>query len=499
MTLLATVTMLRSLCPEEAILAGRALLERRAFRHLSRTEDGQFLLGECLGGARLPYAVAVDLGAGPEPVSRCTCGAKHQPCKHAVGLLLVANAGAEPWAVAPPPADLLERRAKARRGEKSEGAARSKAPSRTSQVSNARRLQSLRDAVDTAERTALDLVTPGLGAMDGSTLKALLELAAQLGDHKVPGLAGIARRLGAACAPEVRGSTADHPGSAERPPSRVFSGMTPEARRRAQGALLLRLWRLSQWARRSLEALPEGAEPRLGPALDSALGHSWQQEELREAGLVATDLTLLELAQERVDDEVSGLSSASGWLLDLGSGAVVVERTSYPLRALESPRVRHRPSRRGVLFVPEALYYPSEGLHRRYRAFPEEGVTERPLEATDIARVHACAESLGAALERHRQAMLRSPFVDEGVFLVRARRFGAIAGALVMEGSEGHRVALRDPRDDRSGTLDNTRHVAAAHGHGAVLLRLRFEAAEQGVFGQALSFVTDSSIVRLGL
>jgi hypothetical protein len=362
-------------------------------------------------------------------------------------------------------------------------------------VGNARRLQSLREAVEATERAALDLVTPGLGAVDGVTLKALGDLSAQLADHKLQGLSGLARRLAAACAPDAPTPS----GGAPRPPSRVFAALSPEHRRRVQGSLVLRLWRLSQWARRELAALPDGAEARLGPQLDSALGHAWQQEELREAGLVSTELTLLELAHERVDDEVSGFSSASGWLLDLASGAVVVERTSFPQRALESPRVRHRASRQGVLRVPEALYYPREGINRRYRTFPEEGAEEGPLEPSHLARVHALAQPLGQAMSLFREALRRSPFVDEGVFLVRALRFGVASGALVLEGEEGARVALRDPRDERAPTLENTRHVAAAHGHGAVLLRLSYEAHVQGIVGQALSFVTEHAVVRLGL
>jgi hypothetical protein len=67
--------------------AARGLARPGRWQHLAR--DVQACWGECQGSGRRPYLVAV----APEgPVFKCGCpGCKH-PCKHSVGLLLLAQA-----------------------------------------------------------------------------------------------------------------------------------------------------------------------------------------------------------------------------------------------------------------------------------------------------------------------------------------------------------------------------------------------------------------------
>ena len=113
-----TVEQALALAPDtSSAAAGRKLGSPKNWRTLGRSADA--LWGECQGSAL--YQVRVDLG---DLATKCSCPSRKFPCKHALGLLVLAATdpgtlpGAEPpeWVL-----DWLQRRAASAKGEQANG------------------------------------------------------------------------------------------------------------------------------------------------------------------------------------------------------------------------------------------------------------------------------------------------------------------------------------------------------------------------------------------
>jgi uncharacterized protein (TIGR02996 family) len=74
----------------KAAQAGLDLARRGAFSHARISPDRTWLGASCQGSERQPYAVQVDLRDPSRVATSCTCPSYQQPCKHALGLLMLA-------------------------------------------------------------------------------------------------------------------------------------------------------------------------------------------------------------------------------------------------------------------------------------------------------------------------------------------------------------------------------------------------------------------------
>src|SRR5205085_8717690 len=68
-----------------AAKSGAELAQARKWLRLGRSERAAW--GECQGSAATPYQTTVDLSDG---VCHCTCPSRKHPCKHSLGLFLLA-------------------------------------------------------------------------------------------------------------------------------------------------------------------------------------------------------------------------------------------------------------------------------------------------------------------------------------------------------------------------------------------------------------------------
>lgn len=83
-----TVESVQAVAPDgRAFADGKKLAKPAAWRRLGR--DGDAVWGVALGSKGEPYAV---LARSLED-ARCSCPSRKQPCKHALGLLLLVAAG----------------------------------------------------------------------------------------------------------------------------------------------------------------------------------------------------------------------------------------------------------------------------------------------------------------------------------------------------------------------------------------------------------------------
>lgn len=185
--------------PEQIIELAPDAQVAKAARGLARLDkwillqrDGRTLWGECTGSGQRAYRVAVDLEG---PAFKCNCPSRKRPCKHALGLLLLARA--EPAALREAgPADWVSKWLAAR--------AR---PSRTDEVADpgaqkrraGRRVQRVRRGVAVLSRWLEDLLQRGLAGLADEPLSFWNEQAARLVDAQAPGLARRVQALGAVC------------------------------------------------------------------------------------------------------------------------------------------------------------------------------------------------------------------------------------------------------------------------------------------------------------
>jgi hypothetical protein len=83
-----TIEQVQALAPDgRAFTDGKKLGKPAAWRRLGR--DGGAVWGVALGSKGDAYAV---LARSPEDV-RCSCPSRKRPCKHAIGLLVLAASG----------------------------------------------------------------------------------------------------------------------------------------------------------------------------------------------------------------------------------------------------------------------------------------------------------------------------------------------------------------------------------------------------------------------
>lgn len=499
---------------EKALLEGRGLLRKGAFRSLSKTEDGTLVFGDCQGSGATPYRVSFDLATGGDrPTVRCTCPSRQFPCKHGIGLMLAFVAKGNEFKITAAPKDLLEKRAKLveknAKEKSAEPPAEARAVERASEIKKAaqhKKSEEQAAALDTLERFVLDLVSAGLGGIGATNIKSIHDQANRMADANLQGARGVLLRIAALAraSTERARKVAGQDENAMGGPETSIGVLSDEDRQAQMVALTAQLWAMIRRGRKVLEGKIEEGESKseADAQVESILGRVWKLPELKEAGYWVSERTLMELAHERRDDPVIEMVLTTGYLLDLDEGAVYMERSMIPYQAARFPGAKHRVSREGVLGVREAALYPGAALNRRIRWDEKDpdAVRERRREGADYARLHAHARTVDVAIKAYRE-QLKNPLAgSEAVVLLGASRFGRGSdGTLVMVDAEGGRLAFRDPPDASYRTTGNLAHAAAAFGSGSVAARLWYDLLEGAVYAQALALIVGEKHLRLGI
>ncbi len=279
-----TADQVKALAPDPASLkAGQGLADARHWVSLGSSEAA--LWGECKGSGQEPYKTRIDLANNG---TACTCPSRKFPCKHALGLmLLAASSPAKLTASAPPAwvAEWLEKRttrsqAAAKKAEpKAEAASRQKDAARRA----AKREKLAEAGIEMLETWLQDLAKQGLAFAQSAPASFWDEQSARLVDAQLPGAARLVREM------------ADIPGS--RPAWAEI--------------LLLRLARLNLLvqAYRQLDSLPEASQADVR----ALLGWNLNQDELLASAPGLSDDWLV-VAQTLDEDEKTGLRTQINWL-----------------------------------------------------------------------------------------------------------------------------------------------------------------------------------------
>lgn len=156
------------------------------------------LWGLCQGSGKKPYQTVVDRSG---PAFKCSCPSRKFPCKHALGLMLLAATGALSETAGPETPEpewaaswLEERAARAERPERKPGEV---ADPIAAQQRVARRADRVSAGMAELESWLDDQVRRGLGGFEQRGYSELSRLAARMVDAQAPGVAGAVRRAAA--------------------------------------------------------------------------------------------------------------------------------------------------------------------------------------------------------------------------------------------------------------------------------------------------------------
>ncbi len=199
-----TVEQILTLAPDVGSqAAGRKLGTVKPWQNPGQTDTAVW--GECQGSAL--YQVRVDLASFGY---HCSCPSRKLPCKHVLGLLLLAAGSSAAVPRAEPPewvADWLAKRAARaqQREEKKEKAAQPADPAAQAKRAEQRQ-QRVLEGLDRFDLWLNDLVRNGLAGLELQPASFWENQAKRLVDAQAPGLAARLRRLG-----EIPGSTPNWP------------------------------------------------------------------------------------------------------------------------------------------------------------------------------------------------------------------------------------------------------------------------------------------------
>jgi hypothetical protein len=384
MSLELSSAQVESLAPDAAaLLAGRKLAQASAWSGLGHSERAFW--GECQGSALYQTRVArVDLAA------KCSCPSRKFPCKHGLGLMLLA--AAEPSSF---PAGAEPEWVKSWLDQRREAASKPAAPRKpVDAVAQSKRADKRRDNVlaglDGLEAWMADLLRQGLARAQSQSFNFWDNQARRLVDAQAPGLASRVRWMGARVA------------ASEDWAARLLDDL---------GTLAL-----LAHAYRKVDEL----EPGLAADVRRLVGHSMEAVEVVAHGdLVDDDWTVLGEVTE--DDE--RLSTQRAWLRGARSGrnAMVLQFSAGGGRFAETLAA-------GTRFAGRLAFWPSAAPQRALIA-ERKGEAKRAPEAPR-------GESVRGALERYAAALGKVPWLEREAVVLDAvtLRLGEGASAQLVDG-----------------------------------------------------------------
>jgi SWIM zinc finger len=183
--------------------AGKKLASAKQWRNLGRNEEA--LWGECQGSAL--YQVRVDLSTLSV---KCSCPSHKFPCKHGLGLMLLAAATPDTLAEGQPPqwvADWLSKRHATAEAHQAAVAAKPPEVVAAEKAKRAdKRMSQVTKGIEQLDLWLNDLMRNGLASVETQPSTFWENQAARMVDAKAPGIAGRLRRMAG-----IPGATRDWP------------------------------------------------------------------------------------------------------------------------------------------------------------------------------------------------------------------------------------------------------------------------------------------------
>src|SRR5258706_2446575 len=260
--------------------AGKKLSSSQHWKSLGQNSEA--LWGECQGSAL--YQVRVDLST---LTIQCSCPSRKLPCKHGLGLLLLAvttptevpATGAPDWIIS----WLAKRATTSKRKEAKEVTAKPDVPPSAAQFKRVeKRRAQMMNGLDQLDLWLNDLVRNGLASVETQPARFWEGQAAQMVDAQVPGIASWLRRIAAI------------PNASPDWPEKLLAEL-------GKLALLTHAFRLHEQAESPLQA-----------DIRQLVGWTIDQEEINAHGEVVTDDWLI--LGQRIND-VEKVREQRTWML----------------------------------------------------------------------------------------------------------------------------------------------------------------------------------------
>jgi hypothetical protein len=171
--------------------AGKKLGNAKHWKNVGQSPAA--LWGECQGSAL--YQVRIDLS---NLALQCSCPSRKQPCKHGLGLLLLAATSPTNIPEAEPPewiVSWLAKRAAATQRKETTKGEKSGTPSAAQSKTSEKRMAQVTQGIERLDLWLNDLIRNGLGSVETKPATFWEELAKQMVDAQAPGIAAYIRRM----------------------------------------------------------------------------------------------------------------------------------------------------------------------------------------------------------------------------------------------------------------------------------------------------------------
>lgn len=438
--------------------------------------DGTWLVADAKGSGKEPYHVSADFIDANNPILRSTSPSRQTPDKYALALLLKYASQPNAFATREPGDDLLAKREKKVAAEERKKFGPG-APKREKKTAAEKQLQAQREGLETLDRLLIELVAGGHWFEEGH-IEKLERLSKNLGDAHLPAATYTLRRL------LLTGKQ---------------KGIGDEERQFLGADLIAQLWAIVQRSKVYVAGkLPEGETQEVADAfVDEMLSRPWQMSDLKEKGYWKTDLSLLELAYERTDDDARQQRIEVSNLIDLNSGDIVQAIAHRPYKGLNP--IPEQPSYTAPLTISEAAVYP--GFLNRRVQWEKNAETVGRSSADALETVYGLAVGdFAAVLEAFRDQLKHPLAPREGVFLLQCETVGKIGERVVLEDASGTRIEAADRRKDYSNTANLARAVGMlGRDKPAVLVKLFVQPTTNTIVALPLAALTAKQHLRLGL
>lgn len=473
MPLNVTITedMIRGLAPNDAIWQkATEIAASDRLQNLGVSADGSWLLADAKGSAKRPYLVSADFVDVNQPVLRSTSPERATPDKYSLALLLAYAKSPDAFGAREPADELILKREKKVSADerKKFGPA---APKRSSLAKTDKKTAAGHDAVEQLDRLLADLVATGDWYSDAHHEK-MERVGKALGDAGLPLAAQTLRKFMILEKQKI----------------------SEDDKHLLGGDLLGQLWAISDRLKAFLHDTPVEGEPAGVTDYLAAelLGRAPATPE------VLTNLSLLELAYERPDDEARQQRLEISNLIDLNTGTIYQSLAYRPFK--------------GVNQIPQQSSYDAPVTVREATAHP--GFLNRRLEWDKTAEVvggdaaealntaYLLAKPLFADVIAEFKEQLKVPLAPrEAVVLLQPAVIGKIGEKVtVFEDVDGGRIEAGDLRKDYSNVANLVRAAGMlGKDQPAVLVRLFVRPTTNVIMAQPLAALTPKHHVRLGL
>lgn len=432
--------------------------------------DGSWLLADAKGSAKHPYSVSVDFADANHPVLRSTSPDRSPPDKYTLGLMLAYIRKPDTFGAREPSDDLILKREKkvAADERKKFGPA---APKRSSLAKTDKKTAAIYDAVEQLDRLLFELVGAGDWYSEAHHEK-MERVGKALHDAGVPAASYGVRKLMLLEKQKI----------------------SEDDKNLLGGELLGTLWTMSDRIKSFLSDTPVEGEPAHVTEYLAAelLGR------LPANPTVLNNLSLLELAYERTDDDARQQRAEISDVIDLNTGKIYQTIAYRPFKGVN--QIPQQTSYEAPVTVREANLY--AGFMNSRLEWDKTAETIGGSLTDALATAYGLAKPTFAEVIDEFKAQLKTPLAPrETVALLHPAVIGKIGEKFtVLEDVDGARLEAADMRKDYSNVANLIRGVAMlGKDQPAVLVRLFVKSSLNTIAAQPLALITPKTHLRLGL